>query len=153
MGRRQCDACPDEAVGGPLACLVCERVWRKRESMERYGGSMAFVDFACPACNGRGCPTCQGMGMAGACVEMSDIPLPEPSPWASDLRAWRVARGLTCREMSAMSGLGAARLSELENGLREPTDGEKSILNAYTGDGVVDGYSVIYKTAGQHNAK
>lgn len=91
---------------------------------------LVFVDRECSVCAGEGCDHCQGTGVQGQCVEMPDIRLPEPSPWARSLRKWRRAAGLTWKNLGEMAGIRVARLSELENGLREPTDAEKKVLDA-----------------------
>lgn len=91
---------------------------------------LVFVDGECSVCGGEGCDHCEGTGIRGECVEMPDIRLPEPSPWAQELRAWRLDAGLTWKELGEMTGIRAARLSELENGFQAPTDTEKKVLDA-----------------------
>ncbi len=91
---------------------------------------LVFVDRECPICGGQGCDHCEGSGIHGECVERPDIRLPEPSRWARELRAWRLAAKLTLMELSVLTGLGVVVLSELENGLRDATDAEKKVLDA-----------------------
>lgn len=64
-------------------------------------------------------------------MERPDIRLPVPSRWARELRAWRLTAKLTLMELNVLTGLGVVALSQLENGLREPTDAERMALHAH----------------------
>lgn len=85
---------------------------------------LVFVDGECSVCGGEGCDHCEGTGIRGECVEMPDIRLPEPSPWAQELRAWRLDAGLTWKELGEMTGTGADEIAKLqaEDMTKKPTD-------------------------------
>lgn len=90
---------------------------------------MIFIDRQCPACHGKGCTTCHGTGMIGS-VSGVDVPIPQPEPdgFAENMRAWRLERGRTFRELSTETGILPGTMSEIENGRREPTPEQRRNL-------------------------
>lgn len=106
---------------------------------------MIFVDRQCPTCHGNGCEQCHGTGIIG-CV--NSIPLwkhkdvkiryahkrkggvtpLEIISFGFTLRCWRLDRGYTFRELGAKTGILPSVLSEIENGMREPTDEQRRTL-------------------------
>ena len=87
---------------------------------------MIFLDRQCPFCHGKGCTECHGTGMVGS-VSGVDVhtPQPEPNSFTESMRAWRLERGSTFRELSAETGIIPSVLSEIENGRREPTEEQR----------------------------
>ena len=84
---------------------------------------MIFIDRQCPACNGNGCEQCHGTGAVGSCDDSSQIvPTPVPTEFGEAFRAWRKEHGKTFRELSTETGILPSVLSEIEFGMREPTE-------------------------------
>ena len=90
---------------------------------------MIFIDSQCPTCHGEGCDQCHGTGMVGSVsgVYVSPPP-PNPESFAGVLRIWRLKNGRTFRELSFETGILPSSISEIENGLRYPTEEQKSKL-------------------------
>lgn len=91
---------------------------------------MIFLDRQCPACDGNGCYQCHGTGMVGS---VSDMPMsrPEPNSFAENLRAWRLERGRTFRELSAETGILPSVLSGVEDGRRMPTEEQRKKIEEF----------------------
>lgn len=88
---------------------------------------MIFVDRQCPACHGKGCKLCHGTGIISSFTEGVYMSKPhvENCGFADRLRAWRLYKGLTHRELAVKLGLSPGTLSEIENGRREPTEEQR----------------------------
>ena len=87
---------------------------------------MIFIDRQCPTCHGEGCTDCHGTGMIGSVSDMHiHTPQPEPDSFAENLRAWRLERGRTFRELSAETGILPSVLSGIEDGRRDPTEEQR----------------------------
>ena len=90
---------------------------------------MIFVDRQCPTCHGNGCEQCRGTGSVGTCDESNrNVPTPIPTEFGIAMRAWRLEHGMTFRELGAETGILPSVLSEIENGMREPTDEQRRTL-------------------------
>lgn len=90
---------------------------------------MIFIDRQCPSCHGTGCEQCHGTGTAGSCEETDQqLTTPVPTEFGDALRAWRLKRGRTFRELGKEIGIPPSVLSEIEIGRREPTEEQRLAL-------------------------
>ena len=95
---------------------------------------MIFIDYKHEACNGEGCPECDWSGTVGECLPKGKLP-PEIQtmldclPFAGDMQDARRPHRITLREVSQKTGIGAARLSEIEHAHVEPTAEEKNKIH------------------------
>lgn len=91
---------------------------------------MIFVDYIHQSCDGEGCEECNGTGLVGECLSSNQLP-PEIKqllgclPFAMDMQDARIPHRITLRKLSEKTGIGAARLSEIEHAHVSPTEDEK----------------------------
>lgn len=98
---------------------------------------MIFSDRLCTSCHGEGCELCHGTGIIGNTEteqmkpeELMEFLFPSPTEFGIYLREWRLSNGKTFRELSAETGITPGTLSEIEIGRREPTEGQRKIIEA-----------------------
>lgn len=101
----------------------------------------AFVDRKCNTCNGMGelgygsktriCPECQGTGTIGSYEEVPAIQYDGDKEFGKLLRMTRVRRMISVSELAALLKCKVSRISEIECGLKMPTDKERENLEAW----------------------
>lgn len=91
---------------------------------------MQSREIVCPECNGRGefnviaCPGGEYKLVACALCRGDGYVSEETANWrneGAELRAQRVARGESLREMARRTGIGPAKLSDMEHGRADPS--------------------------------
>ena len=100
---------------------------------KRHPGDMevkmgfVFIDRRCPACNGEGCPKCEG-GLRGEYVELPDTTPFQPTELGKRLRAARLQREATFRDIAQLLGCTPSHVSGIEVGREKPSADETIAL-------------------------
>lgn len=81
-----------------------------------------FIDRRCPHCNGEGCLSCYGSGIVGSFEYAPDIPRNGDKEFGNRLRKTRERRLISISELAAMLNSTPSCISEIELGIRMPTE-------------------------------
>ena len=102
----------------------------------------AFVERKCNRCEGWGCvafgfkcPECHGTGRIGSYEEVPNILLNGDREFGNLLRKTRERREISMSELTELLKCKVSRISEIECGIKMPTDKERKKLQEWI-DGV-----------------
>lgn len=93
--------------------------------------TLAFVSRTCPSCKGVGCERCAETGAISKYEQVPQLPARTPTLWSDRFRRWRISSGLTPREVAKEVGMRPSEVSEIENGIINPTMEQKRKLDSF----------------------
>ena len=97
------------------------------DDMEMKMG-FAFIDRRCPDCNGEGDSKCEGTGLRGSYEKLPDTPPYQPTELGKSLRAARLQRQATFRDIAQLLECTPSHVSGIELGREKPTTEEIAAL-------------------------